>query len=68
MARHEIKIEGMACSGCVTAVENVLKQNDNVYEVQEVNLEEGVARIDSDLDISDIGNLIKQAGFEPKLN
>ena len=67
MTRHEIKIEGMSCSGCVSAVENVLKQNDKIYEVQ-VSLEEGLARIDSDIDISDISNLIKQAGYEPKLN
>ncbi len=67
MTRHEIKIEGMSCSGCSSAVENALKQHPQVQSA-EVSLEQGLARVESELKTSDIAELIKKAGYEPKLN
>lgn len=57
-------IEGMHCAGCTGRVENALKTISGVNEVA-VNLNEGIAVIKgTNLNTSDLINIVKQRGFD----
>ena len=61
--QDEIKIEGMGCEHCVTAVKRALEQVSGV-EVDGVEI--GTARVRTDRDAtSAIDEAIRQAGYEP---
>ncbi|MEM9192331.1 MAG: permease [Myxococcota bacterium] len=61
----EIPVQGMTCGGCVTKLERCLANTEGVEKV-EVELEPGVARIQSRLPAAELQAAIREAGFAPK--
>jgi uncharacterized protein len=58
-----VGIDGMTCSGCSGAVENVIRKLDGVSNVV-VNLEPGQAVVHGSVDLKQIQSAIVAAGFE----
>ncbi len=62
-----IKIEGMSCGHCRSAVEEALNQVDGVTSVLEVSLEKGLAQVEGDAPAERLIEAIKQAGYEAEI-
>ena len=61
-----IRIDGMKCMHCVSAVENALKEIDGVSMV-EVILDEGIAKVEFDeavVCVADLEEAIEDQGFD----
>ena len=66
MERVIIKVNGMTCSGCVAAVERVLKDLPGVDKVA-VSLDKGEATVDyapGRVSRSDLQSAIEDAGYD----
>ena len=66
MEKTVINVEGMTCSGCVAAVERVLKELDGVGKV-DVSLERRQATVEFDparLALPDLHAVIEDAGYD----
>lgn len=61
--RKFIKINGMTCNHCVATVTNALKKVENLVN-PEVNLSEGKAYYEGDLDVSILKDAIEKCGYE----
>ena len=59
----ELNIKGMTCNHCKSAVENALKSVDGVNNV-EVDLENGVARVDGAAVASDMIQAVEAEGYQ----
>jgi len=59
----ELKIKGMTCNHCKSAVENALKSVDGVNNV-EVDLENGVARVDGAAVAADMIQAVEAEGYQ----
>lgn len=61
-----IKIDGMKCMHCVSAVEKALNEMDGVSKV-EVLLDEGIAKVEFDENtvcVADLEEAIEDQGFD----
>ncbi len=58
-----LSIAGMACAGCVSAVENSLKEVPGVVEAN-VNLGERTALVEGDVDAAELVAAVKKAGYD----
>ena len=63
MAEVRLSIAGMMCAGCVSSVEEALKNVEGVTEVQ-VNLGERTAGVSGDFSIDALLIAVKKAGFQ----
>jgi len=61
-----LKITGMKCAGCVSAVEQTLSAITSVEEVN-VSLEEARATVSGDAEVSELIAAIESAGFNAEL-
>lgn len=59
-----LNVEGMSCGGCVSKIENNLKNNESISEIQ-VSLEEKTVKVDGDDSLSNMGlkKEIEELGF-----
>lgn len=62
-----IKIEGMSCGHCVSAVEKALGAVPGVSRVDEVSLERGEARIEGLPDPDQLVAAIEEEGYEARV-
>ena len=58
-----LKIDGMSCGHCVSAVRSALAAVPGVREVIEVNLERGLARIDGDVEARRLIEAVEAEGY-----
>jgi copper chaperone len=58
-----LKIDGMSCSHCVSAVRRALAAVPGVREVIEVSLERGLARVDGDVDVQRLIAAVEAEGY-----
>ena len=65
MSEKEIKVVGMHCPSCVTAVELSLKDIDGIDDAK-ADLDSGITKITMSHDVSDadIAEAVKEAGFK----
>lgn len=61
--KKKINIEGMSCGHCVSHVKEALEELSNV-KVLEVNLNEKVALVDTDIDDTILISAIDEAGYD----
>jgi copper chaperone len=62
MAR--LKIEGMSCGHCVSAVREALAAVPGVHQVTEVSLERGEAIIEGEADLPALIAAVQEQGYE----
>ena len=63
MVTTQIKIQGMACSGCVNHIQKALIEHTGVTKA-EVDLPTGMASIEhQNLEISSLNRVIQDAGY-----
>ncbi|KEA62281.1 hypothetical protein ADIMK_3571 [Marinobacterium lacunae] len=60
---HHLKVTGMSCGHCVSAIEKAVKALDPQAEVT-ANLEKGEVTVNSDVDMAPISDAIREAGYE----
>lgn len=61
----EIKIQGMGCAHCVTAVRRALEQVEGV-QVEQVEIGRARVRLASDAtSVEEVDAAIREAGYEP---
>jgi len=60
----KLKIEGMSCGHCVSAVSKALSAVPGVRQVTEVSLERGEAVIEGETDLSALIAAVQQQGYE----
>ncbi len=58
-----VKIKGMSCQHCVKSTREALEKLDGVSNVQ-VDLENGEATFDGDIDMDKVSEAILKIGFE----
>ena len=65
MSEKEIKVVGMHCPSCVTAVESCLKDVDGINDAK-ADLDTGITKITLSADVSDadINEAVEEAGFK----
>ena len=65
MEKVILKIGGMSCSHCANRIQEVLKNIENIKEVQ-VDLDSGTAIVffEGDLDLDTIRSLIEEEGYQ----
>ena len=66
VAKVQINIEGMTCTGCENTIQNTVKEFDGVYTVS-ASHEQGIAVLEIDstkVDISKIEEAINQVGYK----
>jgi Cu+-exporting ATPase len=61
-----LRVDGMACSGCVERVENAIRGTPGVVSVS-VDLETKQAKVTfaGPPDLEAVANAVRQAGYEP---
>lgn len=64
-SRVEIPVAGMTCSGCAARLERVLSQQEGV-EAASVRFDAGSAIVVGQVDLSQLHDAIRGAGFEPR--
>jgi copper chaperone len=62
----ELKISGMTCGHCQTAVKNALEAVDGVERV-EVSLEKGLAKVEGEADVRVLVAAVEEEGYEASL-
>lgn len=63
MSTVQIKIEGMTCGHCTSAVEKALAGVEGVDRVIEVSLESGIATIEGTADREALEAAVREAGY-----
>ena len=63
MMKKKIIIEGMECEHCVKHVKEALKEIEDVAVV-EVNLEEGTAEVETQIEDEVLKEAIEEAGYD----
>ncbi|WP_347552693.1 copper chaperone CopZ [Pseudalkalibacillus hwajinpoensis] len=66
MEQSTLKIEGMTCGHCKSAVKTALKELEGVSDV-EVNLEEGTANVSYDpstVSVSAMNEAVEEQGYD----
>lgn len=59
----KLKITGMKCGGCVSAVEDALKSINGVAAVT-VSLEQNIAVVSGDVNVDQLIDAVEAAGFK----
>lgn len=62
-----LKIEGMSCGHCVSAVEKALAAVPGVRSVEEVSLERGEARLEGQPDLQHLIAAVEDEGYEARV-
>lgn len=60
----KLKIEGMSCQHCVSAVNEALAEVDGVERVVSVDLDSGTAEIEGDADTQALLAAVREEGYE----
>lgn len=60
----KLKITGMSCGHCTSAVKNALQETEGVEKVVDVDLETGIAVIEGSTDHQVLINVIKEEGYQ----
>jgi copper chaperone len=63
----ELKIAGMSCMHCVKAVTEALSGVPGVTKVEEVDLEQGTARVEGSPDPQALVAVVKEAGYQAEV-
>ncbi|MDH5369778.1 MAG: heavy metal translocating P-type ATPase [Gammaproteobacteria bacterium] len=63
MNNYRLSISGMSCAGCVASVEKALNSVEGVDEAT-VNFAEHTANVKGDMDIAEVINAVKLAGYD----
>lgn len=63
---QQFKVSGMSCGHCVRAVTQAIQALEQTAKV-EVDLAAGMARVESDLDATQIQAAIREEGYEVTL-
>ena len=63
----ELNVEGMTCMHCVKAVTEALSGVPGVTKVEEVDLEQGTARVEGSPDPQELVAAVKEAGYQAKV-
>jgi len=61
-----LKIDGMSCGHCVSAVRRALTAVPGVSEVIEVNLERGVARVEGEVEPRRLIEAVEAEGYSAR--
>jgi len=62
----QLKVTGMTCGHCKTAVEEALKEVSGVSDVS-VDLEHGLAEVQGELNLQDLIDAVVEEGYEAVL-
>ncbi|WP_423821117.1 cation transporter [Salinisphaera sp. SPP-AMP-43] len=60
----KLKIEGMNCQHCVSAVNEALAEVNGVEQVVNVDLDSGIAEIEGDADTQALVAAVREEGYE----
>ncbi|MBV1788088.1 cation transporter [Marinobacterium sp. D7] len=60
---HHLKVTGMSCGHCVSAIEKAVKSLDPQAEVT-ADLATGKVTVNSDIEMTPISDAIREAGYE----
>lgn len=63
----ELNVEGMSCMHCVKAVTEALSAVPGVTAVQDVDLEQGLARVDGSPEPEALVAAVKEAGYQAEV-
>lgn len=69
LKKIELKIDGITCQACVAKIERKLSKTNGVTEAV-VNISNNIGNIsydESQIKLSEIINIIKKLGYEPKM-
>lgn len=66
MENMQLKVTGMTCGHCKTAVEEALKEVSGVSDVS-VDLENGLAEIHGEVNLQDLIDAVVEEGYEAVL-
>lgn len=59
----KVKIEGMTCQHCVRAVKEALAEVPGVTNIEDIDLETGMASIEGDAELDTLIAAVKDAGY-----